>query len=76
MDVPVLPIDTASTHIERDTFRLCDVNWFQVRPVSAFFLNRLYVVVVGRSLVKWASHRRDIDVDDLLGLCIVDRAEV
>ncbi|KAJ8104750.1 hypothetical protein OPT61_g10590 [Boeremia exigua] len=76
VQVPVRPGDVPAVHLEADALGLRDVDGLEIRPEPALLLNRSCVVVVRRGRVQWAAHRRDINVDNLLGVGVVDRAEV
>ena len=76
VDVPVLPVDDASVHLEGDTLGLGYVDRLQIGSVATFLLDRFGVVIVGSGLAERSSHRRNVNVNDLLCLGIVDRAKI
>jgi hypothetical protein len=73
---PVGPTDVSAIHLERDAFGLSDVYRFEVRSETTFGLDSCGMIVVWRCLVERPSYRRHIDVDNFLGIRIVDGAEV
>lgn len=76
MDIPVLPCNFPALDLERDTLRLSDVNRLDIVSEAAFLLHCGRVVIARGSLANRPSHWGHVDVDDLLGLCVVDGAEV
>jgi hypothetical protein len=76
VDVPVLPFNRASLNFKGDALWLCDVDWLQVRSVASLLFHGLNVIVVGSSFAERTPHRRNVNVDNLLRLRIVDRAKV
>ena len=76
MYFPVLPLNDPAVNLEGDTFGLCDVDGLYVLAVSTFGFNGCRVVVARRCLVDCPSYRRNIDVNDFLGICIKDRCEI
>jgi hypothetical protein len=76
MNGPILPLDGTSINIERNTLRLRDLDWLDVGPEADLLFDMFTMEVARRRLVKLSSHFRDVDVDDLLCVCIENRAEV
>lgn len=76
MDIPVLPIDNPVVDFERNALWLCDVDGFQVLPVTTLLFDGLRMVAVRGCLAERSSDRRDINMDNLLCLGIIDRTEV
>lgn len=76
MYFPVLPFNNPAIHFERNTFRLCNVDRLQVFSETAFFFYRCRVIIVRGRLVNWSSHRRYINVYDLLGVGIENGREI
>ena len=62
--------------MERNAFWLGDVNGLEIIPESTFLLDRFRVVAVWRSLADGSSYRRHVDVNNFLGLCIINGTEV
>ena len=76
VNTPVLPVDNTAINFERDAFRLGDVDGLQVCSKSSFCLNGGCMIVVRRCLVEWSSYFWNIDVYDLVGICVENWAEV
>lgn len=76
VNVPILPTNDSSVHLERHSFWLCDVDRLNIRPVASFRLNAGWMVVVRLCLVDWPADFWDINVDYFLLVEVEDRAEV
>ena len=76
MDIPLLPVDNAAVNLERNPFRLSDIYGFHVVAVSSLLLNSFDMIILRWCFADWSADWRNIDVDELLGLCVVDGTEV
>jgi hypothetical protein len=76
MYFPILPINNPSFHLERDSLRLCDVDWLDVFPVASICLDAGYMVVVRLGFADGSANLWDVDMNDLLLVGIENRAEI
>lgn len=76
VNIPFLPVNHSSVHIERNTLWLSDIDWLDIRAISARLFHRLNMIVVWSGLAEWSTNFGDINVDDALGLGIVDGTEI
>ena len=76
MNFPIFPLDNSAINFKIDAFRLCDVNRFDILPISTFCFNRCWVIIIWWCLVDRSSYRRNIDMDDLLRVTIEDWGEI
>ena len=73
---PVRPADVPAVHLERHALWLSNVDGFQISTEATFCFNCSCMVVVWWCLVEWPADCRHINVDNLLCVCVKDRAEV
>jgi hypothetical protein len=73
---PVLPAYDAAFQREGYALGLCDVNGLEVLAETAFGFDGSGMVVVGWCLVQGSSDRRNVDMDDFLGIRVEDGTEV
>lgn len=76
MEVPILPINGTSIQFERHALRLSDINWFELVSETDVLLNRFSIEVSCGRFVEWSTFLWDIDVDDLLGFDVINRAKI
>ena len=76
MNLPILPLDYPSLHLEGHTFRLSNIDRLEIFTVPAFSFNRCRMIVVDRRLVNGSADGGNVDVDDLLGVGVEDRRKV
>lgn len=76
MEVPLLPVNSASVQLKRYTLWLGYMDWLEVVSEADLLLNGFGVKVGGRSGVQWAAFLGNVNVDDLLGLNVEDWAKV
>ena len=76
VDFPILPFDEAVLDGEGDTFRLGDIDRFEVFAVSTFGFDGCWVVIVGSGLIDGPAYWRDVDVYDFLLVAVIDGGKV
>lgn len=76
MDLPIDPLHNVSIDLERNTFGLCNVDGLEVGPETTFCLDSSGVVVVWGCLVDGPPYFWNIDVNNLMSICVEDWAEV
>ena len=68
VDFPVLPVDDAAVDFKGNAVWLGDVYGLEVFSISTFGFDGSWMVVLRRCFVDRASHRRDIDMYNLLSI--------
>lgn len=76
VDGPVLPFNDTAIDLEAHAFWLGDVDGFDVGSVAAHLLDRLNGIIVGRGLANRSPNLGHIDVNDLLLVCVENRAKI
>jgi len=76
VEIPLLPIDSSAIQLERYALRLSDVNRFEIVPQTNGAPDRFRIVVSRWCCVERSAFLGDVDVNNLLRLDVVDRAEV
>ena len=76
MDLPVLPINNPPLDFEGDALWLCDIDRFDICPVTKFLLNGFWMVVVRLRLAKRSADIWDIDVDNFAFIGVKNRTEI
>ena len=76
MDLPILPFHHPSIDRERNTFRLGNIDRFQVIPIATLRFDRGGMIVRNRGFVDRPPDGRNIDMNDFLRVGIENRSEV
>jgi hypothetical protein len=76
MNLELLPLDHSALDLERNTFWLGDVDWFDIGSVADFFFYAGSMIVIWFRLANWSSDFWDINVNDLLLVGVKDRTEI
>ena len=76
VEVPILPINLATGDGERHTLWLSDVEWLEICAESALCLDRCSVIVRRGRFRDGTTNGGDINMNDLLGVGVEDRAEI
>ena len=66
VNLPVLPTDGSSIHVERNALGLSDVDGLQILPISTLGFDCSWMVVVRWSLIDRASYGRYVNVHNFL----------
>lgn len=76
VNLPVDPLHDVSIDLERNAFRLCDIDGLEICAETAFCFDSSGVVVVWGGLVDGSPYWWNINVNDLMSICVEDWAEV
>ena len=76
MDFPILPFNHSIVHLERDTFRLSDVDRLYIFSVPSVCFDGRRMIIISGCLIQRSPNRRDINMNNLLSICVEDRGEI